>query len=352
MELLEWMARGGHDRVLAVQDQRSGLRGWIALHHLARGPAYGGVRVWSYRDETEAVRDALRLSRAMTFKCVLAGVAGGGGKTVVMADRLVDRRAAMERLGRVIEDLGGLYRTGPDVGFTEADQAALAAGTQFVAHHSGALRPAGEATAEGAIWGIRAALRHAHGDEQLLGVTVALQGLGAVGSALARRLMEAGARVIGCDPSEEACSIAAAMGVEIVDPSAIYEVPSEVFAPCALGGLLHDLTIQRLSARIVAGCANNVLARPEHGALLRERGILFVPDFVVNSGALIEGAGFELTRRTDFSEEIRRIGDTVGAVLARADRDRIPTTEAAVAMAQEILDREAASAPSGAEAGA
>ena len=340
MELLEWMARGGHDRLMAVQDRATGLRAWIALHHLGRGPAYGGIRVWRYRDEGEAAQDALRLSRAMTFKCVLAGVPGGGAKTVVLADRMVDRPAAMTRLGEHIEELGGRYRCGPDVGFVEADRVALLRGTRWYAHHGDVLRPAGEATAEGGEWGIRAALEHLTGSAGLEGVTVALQGLGAVGSALARRLREAGATVGAADPSPEACERARQAGVRLVDPGTIYEQPADVFAPCALGGTLHDLTVQRLRAPIVVGCANNVLARPEHAQLLHDRGVTFVPDFVVNAGALIEGAGHEQSGATDFTAELRRIGDTVRAVLRRAEASACTPTEAAVEMARELLEQD------------
>ncbi len=341
MELLEWMARMGHDRVLAVQDEMSGLRAWIALHHTRRGPAYGGIRVWRYRDEEDALRDALRLSRAMTYKCVLAGVPGGGAKTVVLADRLIDRPSAMAALGRHVESLGGAYRAGPDVGFTRADEEAFSRHTRWLAHRQGAgLRPAGEATAEGALHGIREALAFVDGRRDLEGITVALQGLGNVGLHLARMLLAAGARVLGADPDPRAARQAAHLGVELVDPGRITEVQADVFSPCALGGTLHDLTIQRLRARIVAGCANNVLARPEHARLLHERGILFVPDFVLNAGALIEGSGFERTGRTDWKRELRRIGQTVTAVLERARSQGVSTVEAAYQMAQEILDRE------------
>ena len=359
MELLEWMSRGGHEAVLAVQDEASGLRAWIALHDTRRGPAYGGIRVWRYRDEEDALLDALRLSRVMTWKCVLAGVPGGGGKTVVLADRLRDRPAAMAVLGERIDELGGRYRAGPDAGFTAADGVALTRRTRWFAHDTASgLRPAGEATAEGALWGLRAALSHVRRGplpadaeeppgESLEGVTVAVQGLGSVGLALARRLLEEGARVLGADPDPVRVREAAAAGVQIVDPGAILEAPAEVFAPCALGGTLHDLSIQKLQARIVAGCANNILARGEHAALLRRRGILFVPDFVLNSGALIEGTGHEQSGRTCFDEELRRIGLVTARVLARAEAEDCTTVEAAVAMARELLEAEREAAADG-----
>jgi len=347
VELLEWMARGGHDRVLAVQDERSGLRAWIALHHLKRGPAYGGIRIWRYRDEAEAALDALRLSRAMTFKCVLAGVPGGGGKTVVLADRILDRVAAMAELGRRIEELGGLYRAGPDVGFTETDFQALTGQTRWFAHPGATrgLRPAGEATAEGAVWGLRAALAFRRGSDDLAGITVAVQGLGSVGMAFTRRLRSLGARVVGADIRPDVAELARKAGIEIVDPGSIFQVEADVFAPCAMGGTLHDVTISKLKAKIVAGCANNILAHPDHARELQRRGILFVPDFVLNSGALIEGAGFERTGRTDWGKELRRIGETVFQVLDRAREQRTTTVEAATDMAREILTAESRRSP-------
>ncbi len=340
MAIHELMAQGGHRRLLAVQDRASGLRAWIALHHLARGPAYGGIRVWHYRTEHEAVVDALRLARAMTYKCVLANVAGGGGKTVVLADEITDRAAAMQQLGREIEALGGAYQAGPDLGFTAADGLVLARATKFMAHHAEAgphgLRSAGEATAEGAEWGIRAALRVA-GMGELAGATVAIQGLGSVGSALARRMLAAGAKVTAADPMLERAEQARALGVAIVDPVSIAEEPCDVYVPAALGGVVHDVTVTRLRARIVAGVANNPLSSDAQAAQLADRGILFIPDFVLNAGALIEGSEHARTGRVDFSPELQRIGETVAAVCARARRDGVSPLAAARAMAEEVL---------------
>lgn len=345
MAIHELMAQGGHRRLLAVQDRASGLRAWIALHHVARGPAYGGIRVWSYRTEREAVVDALRLARAMTYKCVLADVPGGGAKTVVLADELTDRAAAMMQLGREIEALGGAYQAGPDVGFTEADGRALARVTRHLAHHAetGArgLRPAGEATAEGAEWGIRAALREI-GTDDLRGAGIAIQGLGSVGLALARRMLAAGARVTGADPRLERAETARALGVTIVDPSRIAEAECDVYTPAALGGVVHDVTVTRLRARVVASVANNPLSSDAQAEQLAARGVLFVPDFVLNAGALIEGSGHARTGRVDFSPELRRIGEVVAAVCARARRDGRTPLAAARAMAEEILAAEQA----------
>lgn len=341
MELLSAMARGGHDRVVAVSHEASGLRAYIALHHLGRGPAYGGIRVWNYRTEADVLSDALRLSRSMTFKCVLAGVRGGGGKTVVDANHLVDRPAAMEALGREIEALGGVYQTGPDAGFTEEDRVALARGTVNLAHFHGSarMRSAGEATAEGAEWGIRAALDHLQVTD-LSKLTIAIQGLGSVGGALARRFLQLGCRVLGADISEAACEAAKADGVEILAPSELLEARCDVLAPCALGGTVHDLSISRMRTSVVAGVANNVLGHQQQAELLRDRGIVYLPDFVLNAGALIEGAGFGQTGREDWSEELRCIGKTMTEILQRSEAEDASTMAVAIQMAQDRVEQE------------
>ncbi len=343
MELIQAMARGGHEQLVAIQHKQTGLRAWIAVHHTQRGPAYGGIRVWSYRNESEAALDALRLAQTMTYKCVLAGIPGGGAKTVVLEDHILDRRAAVHELGRRIQSMNGIYRSGPDAGFDENDLRHLSETTEYAAaFHPGRLRPAAEATSEGAASGIVAALRHLDCPD-LKGIRIAIQGLGAVGSSLARRLIEQGAEVIGADPRAAACEKASRLGVRLVDPSEILRMDADVLAPCALGGILHELSIQRLQCRIVAGVANNILASSSLAGILHERGVLFIPDFVLNAGALIEGAGLELTGRTDLSHKVRGIGDTVAKLLVTADETGQTTLGAAIFMAEEVLQKEARS---------
>jgi glutamate dehydrogenase/leucine dehydrogenase len=341
MEFFDTMALGGHEQLIAIQDDESGLRAWLALHHTRRGPAYGGIRIWSYRNDAEAALDALRLAQTMTYKCVLAGVQGGGGKTVVLVDSLRNRRDALHELGRRIEALNGIYRSGPDAGFDENDLRHLSETTQYVApFRTGELRPAAEATSEGAMAGIHAALKHT-GKANFEGVRIAIQGLGAVGLALARRLIEQGAEVIGADPKAAACEHARKLGVKLVDPAQILRLDVDVLAPCALGGVLHELSIQRLHCRIIAGVANNVLASASLAGVLHARGILLIPDFVLNAGALIEGAGFELTGQTEWSKEVQAIGETVAALLDTAEKAGVTTVAAATAMAKGILADEA-----------
>lgn len=335
------MARGGHEQLVAIQDKRTGLRAWIAIHHSLRGPAYGGIRVWSYRNESEAALDALRLAQTMTYKCVLAGIGGGGAKAVVLEDHLLDRRGAVHELGRRIQALNGIYRSGPDAGFDENDLRHLAETTEYAAaFHPGRLRPAAEATSEGAASGIVAALRHLDCND-LKGVRIAIQGLGAVGFSLAQRMLDLGAEVIGADPRAAACDRARRLGVRLVDPSAILRTDADVLAPCALGGILHELSIQRLQCRVVAGVANNILASAMLAKQLHDRGILFIPDFVLNAGALIEGAGYERTGQTEWGDEVRAIGSTVAQLLTTAEDQGQTTLGAAIFMAEKVLKNEA-----------
>lgn len=315
---LDALAGGGFEQVVAVHDRRSGLRALLAVHDTSVGPAFGGVRRRSYRDEPEALRDALRLARAMTHKCVLLDLPAGGAKVVVVDDPDLDLQGAYQHLGEVVEGLGGRYYTGPDLGTGERELGWMAERTGFVTRPDEAgpgLLP--EATAEGVFAGIGAALRHLDGEEDWEQRRVVVQGLGAVGRRLASRLLGVGARVVGVDTdSRIAEATRQELGLELIEPGSELERSCDVLAPCALGGLLHDLSVPRLSCRVVAGAANNVLASLEHADAMQARGILHAPDFVVNSGALLRGALFHLEGRREPLEDIgRRVGETLGRVL-------------------------------------
>lgn len=325
--------------MVMVQEPLSGLQAILALHATDRGPAFGGVRVLAYRSEEDALADALRLSRAMTYKCALAGVPGGGGKAVVLADRILNRRDAMEALGREVEQLGGAFYTAGDLGCTATDHAALQRTTQYVAHRGPevGMRSLGEATADGGYWGLRAAAAYRFDSDDLSERHILVQGAGAVGGPLVAQLLREGARVTVSDPDPGAAEAARARGATVVDPQIIFDIEADIFCPCALGGVLHEVTIRRLRCSMVAGLANNVLAHEDLSANLQQRGILLVPDFVLNAGALIEGAGHGLTGRTEWSEELRGIGSTVQRVLERAERMAVPPTEAAYDLAREVL---------------
>ncbi len=333
-----------HERVIFIRDADSGLKAIIAIHSTALGPAAGGCRIYPYEDEAAALTDVLRLSKGMTFKNAMAGLPLGGGKTVVIADPQKDKTPAMLRaLGRAIEQLGGLYTTGEDVGSSAEDMAEIrketrhALGLPVSAGGSGDPSPS---TALGCFEGICAAVRHKWGRDDLDGLRVAVQGLGHVGYRLAAMLAKAGAKLIVTDMREEAAARAVAeFGAEAVAPDAIYEAEADIFVPCALGAVINDETLPRLRAGIVAGAANNQLAAPAHGAALRERGILYAPDYVINAGGVIQLAG-ELTGETAEAVEVRvrAIGATLSAVFEAADTQDIPTSEAADRLAvQRIL---------------
>ncbi len=340
VQVLDTMARGGFEQVLAVHDRLSGLRAFLAIHDTTLGPAFGGIRRWAYRDEEGALRDCLRLSRAMTQKCALIGLPGGGGKMVVLDRPDLDLQAAYRHIGGVVEGLGGRWYTGPDVGTGPDELGWLAETTGFVTR-PGPEGPGelGEATARGVVAGMGAALRALDGAEDWERRTVVIQGLGDVGERVCRQLLELGVGVRAAEiEPDRADRMSAELGIEMIPPSREYDPPCDIFAPCALGGILHDLTLPRLGCRIVAGAANNLLARPEHGDRLHERGILYVPDIAINSGALIRGATFHLTdERPPMPEIEARVGTAVGEILDRALAEGLPPARVALRMADERI---------------
>jgi leucine dehydrogenase len=320
--LFDRMAQEGFERVVALQDRRSGLRGFIVLHDTVAGPAFGGVRRRAYRDEAEALADCMRLARSMTWKCAMLDLPAGGAKTCLMDSAAVEWESAYEALGRAVEELGGKYYTGPDIGTSERELEWLSRTTTRVTRPG----PDGpmelsEATAEGVFQGMVEALRSLDGEEDWPARRVVLQGLGEVGSRVARRLSEAGAKVIASEVREErALEVARELELELVNPRAEFDEPCDIFAPCALGGILHDITLARLRCRVIAGAANNVLARLDSGDDLHERGILYVPDILVSSGALLRGAVFHLEgTRLPVDVIGKRIGAAVREVLRVAN---------------------------------
>ncbi len=332
----------GHEQVLFVADAASGLRAIIALHDTGPGRAGGGCRMYPYPDETAALRDALRLSRAMTYKMVLADIPMGGGKTVVLGDPARDKSAALlHALGRAIDTLGGRYIVGEDVGTSPADMATIREVTPHVVGLEGRSGDTSPPTAEGVYVGLRAAVARRLGRDDLAGLRVAIQGVGHVGGLLARRLAGEGARVVVADVDPAAVARAVRIpGVEPVDADGIYDAEVDVFMPCALGAVLNDDTIPRLRAKVVAGAANNQLAEDRHGAMLAERGILYAPDYVINAGGAIN-ASRELGDydRDEAYRAIARIADTLAEIFARAEADGLPTSAAADRLAEERLAR-------------
>jgi leucine dehydrogenase len=341
LHLFDALAREEFEELLAVHDRRSGLRALVAIHDTCAGPAFGGVRRWDYASEGAALLDGLRLARAMSWKCVLAGLPAGGGKIVVLDRGDLDLEAGYRHLGRVIEGLGGRYCAGPDINTGERELRWLAAETRFATDPG----PAGpqelsEATAAGVFAGIAAALRHRDGEERWPARRIVVQGLGSVGWQLAARLRAQGAEVLASDLDPARVEAAEAqLGVQRVEPGSEIAVPCDVFSPNALGGVVHDLTLVRLAARIVCGGANNVLASSAHGERLHQRGVLFVPDFVVNAGALVRGALFHLEQRREPIERIEaRIGAVTAEILELARDQGRPPSAVAVEEARRRFD--------------
>ena len=281
----------GHERVLFAQDAETGLRAVVAIHSSALGPAFGGCRMRAYASDALALADALRLSRGMTHKAAVCGLPLGGGKSVILGDPRRDKTPALLRaMGRLVESLGGRYVVADDVGTTLDDLAVMREETRHTAAATLASRESTlGVTAHGVLAAIRAAARHRLGRSDLAGLRVAVQGLGNVGMPLCGYLAEAGAGLTVADPDPaRAAHAATAHRAMPVPPEAIYDADADLFAPCALGGVLDDATIPRLKARVVCGGANNQLAARRHDAALAARGITYFPDYVANAGGVID----------------------------------------------------------------
>ena len=344
MPVFDDPAFDNHEQVVFCDDPRSGLRAIIAIHNTSRGPALGGCRMWRYADSGAALTDVLRLSRGMTYKSALAGLPFGGGKAVILGDPARDKSPEMFRaLGRYVESLGGRYTVAEDVGIDVADIEQAGRETRHVAGvPAGGSGDPSPATAYGVFVGIRAAVKHRLGADRLqgdmlTGVSVAIQGAGHVGYELARHLAGAGADVQMADVDPARVQRAQTeLGATPISVDRFLEADVDVLAPCALGGLLDDATIPKIRAPIVAGAANNQLAAARHGQLLRERGILYAPDYLINAGGIInisyEGPNYDRARA--FSH-VALIHDTLLSIFQRADAAGIPTSKAADQLAEE-----------------
>lgn len=330
-----------HERVLHVEDARTGLRAIVAIHRSRRRTAAGGVRFRPYASEAEALADALRLSRAMTYKNVLADLAPGGAKSVILGDPATLKTPGLLRaFGRVVEGLNGAYMCGPDVGTTAADMDVIAEETAHVGATTGQMGSSAPPTAEGVFHGIRALAMHLFGTPDLSGVHVAVQGVGAVGGRLVEHLTASGARVTVADVDEEAVrAVAGRTGAAVASPEEILFAPAEILAPCALGGVLSARTIPRLRVRGVCGGANNQLADDDDGRRLRDRGIALVPDFIASAGGVIAGtAAAGLYPPEEMRGKLDAIFDRSLGVLRRAEAEGRTPHEVAYGLAAERLE--------------
>ena len=337
MDIFKQMAAHDHEQVIAFQNNATGLRGFLAIHDTTLGPALGGVRIWPYASDEEALADALRLSRAMTYKASLAELPCGGGKTTLVLHDGLKRAEAFEALGRLIESLNGRYFTARDVGITDADLAAIACTTRYVAREpSPELGDINEHTAIGVWHGLRACLEITG----LKRARVAIQGVGSVGLWLARILHREGMELIVADVNAaRAAEGGRELGARVVAPQEILTAECDVLAPCALGGVLTTENAASIRACIVCGSANNILASPEAADALAARGILYAPDYLVNAGGLIRGAEFYLLGRTDSHPSLTRIYDRMLRVARLATERGISTARIADELAEARLRR-------------
>ena len=332
----------GHEHVSFGYDPETGLRAVIVIHNTNLGPAVGGCRMWSYTKDQAALSDALRLSRGMTYKSALAGLPFGGGKSVIIGDAKTEKTAQlMQAMGRFVESLGGRYVAAEDIGMKVSDMDEMAKVTKHVTGTSATSGNPSPFTAYGVLRGIEAAVEHRlQRNDGLAGTRVAIQGLGAVGFDLARRLHEKGARLHVADINTEAVAKAVDMfDATPVNAGEIHAADVDVFSPCALGALINDDTIDAVQAKIVAGSANNQLSNDSHGTALAARGILYAPDYVINAGGIIEIAhGPDFGGTHDDAEiyaHLDRIHDTLAEIFQRADVENAPTNRIADTMAEE-----------------
>lgn len=338
-----------HKTILKAVDPQTGMRAFIAVHDTTMGPALGGCRYWSgYASEDEAITDVLRLSRGMTYKNALAQLGLGGGKAVIMGKpgEKTPSRDEMVAFGRAVESLKGDYITAEDVGISVEDMSIV---KEMTDHVTGLPTTDPEITggdpspytAYGVFLGIKASVKHKMGKDDLNGVKVAVAGLGHVGMDLCRRLKEAGAELFVTDIRQDVLDEAVQkFGATIVKPEDYMLADVDVLAPCALGGIINDDTIDTIKAGIIAGAANNQLGRPEHGNILHERGVLYSPDYVINAGGVISVAmGGETVKATN--ERIEELYDTLAAIYRQSERLNMPTYQVADKIAEKIIKEKA-----------
>ncbi len=336
----------GHEEVVFFSEPSCGLKAIVAIHDTTLGPALGGSRMWPYANIHEAITDVLRLSKGMTYKAAVAGLNLGGGKAVLICDPGHKSEVMLRTYGRFIESLNGRYITAEDVNMAVEDIECIAAETEHITgrkvSHGGSGDPSPH-TARGVFYGMEACCSKIYGERSLAGKVVALQGCGAVGHHLGQLLHRAGCKIFFTDIDhqrakafQQQCPTA-----EWVDHEEIYGVQCDIYAPCALGATLNDDTIERLKCPIVAGAANNQLEEPRHGELLRQKGILYAPDYLVNAGGLMsvslerDARGHSLER---LEQMVSSIYDKALEIFEISERQNIPTNRASDLLAEQRLN--------------
>lgn len=326
-----------HELVAYCVDEPTGLKAIIAIHNTRRGPSLGGCRIWSYENEDEATRDALRLSRGMTYKAALANLNLGGGKAVIITDPKTQKTPEMlQAFGRFVERFNGAYITAEDVGTSPQDMAEIRKETTHVVGLESGSGDPSIVTAYGVHQSIKGCAYYKYGSDSLSGVKVAIQGLGHVGMYLVEHLHKEGAILTVTDINlENINKVVDKYGVMAVKPEEIYGVDCNIFSPCALGGIINDETIPQLKCQIIAGASNNQLLNRSHGDVLRQKGILYAPDYLINAGGLInvsyEGPDYD---RNVVMKHVSGIRDTLLEIFRTAEEQKISTSAASDQIAE------------------
>ena len=343
MDILEYMSGRGYEQLVMSTDPGSGLKAIIAIHDTTLGPACGGTRIWPYESEQEAVKDALRLARAMTYKSAVADLPLGGGKAVIIADSHTQKTEALMRaFGRFIETLGGRYLATTDVGSTGRDLEYIHQETSYVVGMPVTAGGSGDTsvmTGLGVYMGMKACAKEVWSSDSLRGKRIAMQGFGNVAFNTAHHLLKEDADITVTDVYDDALDRARDLGLNVVPPEKIYEVECDIFSPCALGGVINRDTIPLLTARVVAGGANNQLMTDADGDDLQRRGILYAPDYVINAGGIINisaeiGMPYNPDRAREKTEHIYEIMERIIQI---SKQEEIATAQAADSIAEDRL---------------
>lgn len=347
IDIFEEMEKYGVEQIVFNYDKTSGLKAIISIHDTTIGPASGGCRMWDYETTDEAVIDAIRLSKGMTYKSALAGANFGGGKTVIIGDPKTDKNEMLFRaLGRFVQTLNGRYYTGTDVGTNGEDFVYASQESDYLVglpEEYGGGGGTALPTAYGVYMAMKAAAKKIYGNDSLKDLTVAIQGIGKVGSLLVEYLLEEEAKVVATAISEESRRALKEKhtSVKIVSPDEIYGQECDIFSPCALGSVINDDTIGKLKCKIIAGCANNQLAEDRHGDILHEKGILYAPDFVINSGGLIQVSDPLEMGNVNIDRvmaKTKNIYNVVMSIFNLSEEEGIPTYKAANRLAEERIE--------------
>lgn len=333
-----------HEQVVFCNDKDTGLKAIIGIHNTVLGPALGGTRMWQYANEWEALNDVLRLSRGMTFKAAITGLNLGGGKAVIIGDAKTRKTPElMKRFGEFVHSLSGRYITAEDVGMETADMDLVREVTPYVTGISESKGGAGNPspiTAYGVFMGMKAAAKYKFGTDILEDKKVLVQGIGHVGESLVENLVNEGADVIIDDINEERLQeVSHKYGVSIYRGNDIYSENIDIYSPCALGATVNDNTIYKIKAQVIAGAANNQLANEDiHGRILKERGIVYAPDFLINAGGIINVyAELEGYDKQEIVRKTENIYNTTLEILEKSGLNGITTNLAALNIAKEII---------------